>query len=305
MKNFLYKLIYGSKNSPLITALLLVTIFLFVSSVYAWILFNDKVSNGDLNGGIEYDPIKASYEIYYKDQEGTTQLMLGFPKENEAPIEMHTYDSVFVQKNQFNPIIVRIVIESPDLLEACQDGSTKTLTVSMTKRTIADSVDENDNPVHGNAWKDSYYFTSVMNYAAMIEPRNIDLSGNDQSKRNNIYNTGYNALFEAVSNTDPTPVFKGGITTKSFVKDANRPSDVTATNADKTEEITLQVSYTKDDFRIIDNTDVKKLVIYVAINYDRELLINSHFIATNLSQGLDIIAVEFYSDLEIMTLREN
>ena len=301
MKNILYKLIYGSKNSPLIATLLIVAIFLFVSSVYAWILFNDKVSNGDVNGGIEYDPIKATYEIYHKDQEGATQLIVGFPNDGEDPIEMHTYDSVFVQKNQFNPIIVRIIIESPDLEDACQDGSTKTLTVSITKKTIADT-----NDAHGNAWKDSYYFSSVMNFAAMVEPRNIDLSGNDQSDKNNIYNAGYSALFDPVNGTtDPTPVFKNSVTTKSFVKDASRPAEAAATNTDKSEEITLQVTYTKDDFRIIDNTDVKKLVVYVAINYDRELLINSHFIATNLSQGLDIIAVEFYSDLEIMTLREN
>ncbi len=300
MKNFLYKLIYGSMNSPLITALLLVTIFLFVSSVFAWILFNDKVSNGDVNGGIEYDPIKATYEIYHKDQEGTTQLIVGFPNDGEDPIEMHTYDSVFVQKNQFNPIIVRIIIESPDLEDACQDGSTKTLTVSITKKTIADTQN-----AHGNAWKDSYYFSSVMNFAAMLEPRNLDLSGSDQTDKDNIYHAGYDALFDPANGTiDPTPVFKNSVTAKSFVKDANRPQNVAATNSDKNEEITLTVQYTKDDFRIIDNTDVKKLVIYVAINYDRELLINSGFAAVTLSSGLDIIAAEFNTDLEIMTLRE-
>ena len=300
MKNFLYKLIYGTKNSPLIATLLIVTIFLFISSVYAWILFNDTVSNGNMNGNTEYDPIKATYEIYHKNQEGTTELMVGFPRDDEDPIEMHTYDSVFVQKNQYNPIIVRIIVESPDLLDACQDGSSKTLTVSITKKTIADTQN-----AHGNAWKDSYYFSSVMNFAAMLEPRNLDLSGDDQADKDNIYHAGYDALFDpANGTTDPTPVFKNSVTAKSFVKDANRPQNVAATNSDKNEEITLTVQYTKDDFRIIDNTDVKKLVIYVAINYDRELLINSGFAAVTLSSGLDIIAAEFNTDLEIMTLRE-
>lgn len=304
MFKFLYKLIYGTKNSPLIATLLIVTIFLFVSSVYAWILFNDTVSNGNMNGGVEYDPIKATYEIYHKNQEGTTLLIEGFPGDGDDPIEMHTYDSVFVQKNQYNPIIIRVIIESPDLLDACQDGSSKTLTLSITKKTIADSVDGENNPVHGNAWKDSFYFTSVMNFAAMVEPRNIVLTGNSETVYETIYHAGYDNLFDPVSNTDPTPVFKQGVTAKSFVKDANRPSNVAASTNDKSEEITLQVTYTKDDFRIIDNTDVKKLVVYIAVNYDRELLINSGFAAVTLSQGLDIIAAEFNTDLEIITIKD-
>ena len=303
MFKFLYKLIYGTKNSPLIVTLLLVTIFLFVSSVYAWILFNDSVQNGPMNGGVEYDPIKATYEIYYKDQMGETNVRYGFPKEDEDPIEMHTYDSVFVQKNEYNPLVVRVIIESEDLMTEAESGGEKTITIQLTKKTIADSVVDNET-VHGNAWKDSYYFTSVMEFGIMKEPSNIDLSGDDNSDMHNIYNAGYSAGFEPTNGTvDPTPVFKSGITTTSFVKASARPENVAATNADKNEVISLSTTYTYSDFRTIDDSGVKKLVIYVLINYDRELMLNGHFAAVSLTHGLDLIAAEFYSDLEIITIK--
>ena len=303
MFKFLYKLIYGTKNQPLIVSLLLITIFLFVSSVYAWILFNDSVSNSPMNGNTEYDPIKATYEIYYKDQMGQTQLREGFPRDEEDPFEMHTYDSVFVQKNEYNPVILRVIIESPDLLEAAQDNQTKTMTFQITKKTIADSVDENSQTIHGNAWKDSFYFTSVISFAATLEPSTVDLSGSDTQDMENIYAAGYSYFFDVASANDPTPVFKNGITFVSFVKDSQRPQNVNPTNNDKSEVIELSVSYTKNDFREIDDSGVNKLVVYIAMNYDRELLINGGFAAVTLTQGLDILAATFATDLELITIK--
>ncbi|MCR4660503.1 MAG: hypothetical protein K5765_00705 [Clostridia bacterium] len=282
MLEFLKKLVGKSNKGSAIVVLFFTALFLFVTSVYAWFLLTDTATQGPVNGMTEYDPIVATYDVYYKNMNGDV-ISTDF---DDDEISMHTYDSVFRYKNTDNPLVVRITIESEDLYNAASTDSDSTLTFIITRKVITGN--------NSNALASSLYFSSVMDFGMAIERSNFgtstDLEGEDY------YSEAYSQYFTNTSDTDPTPKFVDSVTSKTFVK------DTTDKDSEKETTITFAMTYNKNDFKTIGEKTV--LVYYLLVNYNQDVLEVGNHVAADFAEGLDLVATTFATDLDKITIKE-
>ena len=271
MFKFIKSLMKSNKKPLLLSIFSLIGAFaLLVVAVgsFAWYSSNKNTQTNGLSLTVGCDDVFANYNVYMKDDDGIVVSGLTL----DDTIVIHTFDSVFTAKNQYNPVFVRITVVSASLY-ANSSASNDNLTFTIYRQNIAaaDSVT-------------SYYLTSVMEFAMAAEDPSVSYA-NDTA----IYTANYSSFFQDYSNVDKTPVFKNAANAQAYVSGNTKASS-----------LVFNVQYNQSSWR--NNNGTYELNIILAINYSRDLMESGNFASSSLSSGLENIAINFASDLDKIVL---
>lgn len=271
MFKFISQIMKSNKKPLLLSIFSLIGAFallLVAVGSFAWYATNKNASVANMSLKVGADDVFATYQVYMKDDDGNVVSNKTLSDE----VVVHTFDSVFTAKNRYNPIFIRITVTS-DSLYSSSTVSSKNMNFTISRQDIqaADSVT-------------SRYFTSVMQFAMALESPSA--SYDDAT---DLYSTVYSEYMQNYSNTDPTPVFKNAASPQSFVSGNS-----------KLDSISFNLSYTSSSWK--NNNGTHELNIFLMINYGRDLIVDGGFASSDMSAGLDNIAIGFTSDLDTITI---
>ena len=271
MGEFLKKLknLPGKQRAKLVYALISVVtsaaVLIAATTTMAWFSSNRDVDASRMQIATEYDDLTARCAVYLWDvdtekgvsqNEDSTNILLNQGK------PFLTYDTIFVERNRYNPVIVEITVTG----ERYQNkGGTLTVTVERAPDQVTPAyVDDAGSPVaeqHSND-TDSFFFTSVMNFAcgkvAFTQQASYgEASDAFKSADDQIYQEAKAAF--VTENSSKILEFNNGVTPVNFIDDSD-PEDLK-----KKDSVSFAITYHAGDWQS------NELKVYLFINYDDEL----------------------------------
>lgn len=228
------------KSSKLKIVVPLVGVIFSLASVFtgtfAWFTTLSTVTASSMSIKLYADNTKITCSGY-KYNIAQSEVM-SLDESNAMNFALNQYDMVFTELNKYDPLYIQLTLTGTSL------ETSGTFNIVL-ERDIEKNVMDEDNHL-------SSYFTSITKYAAKgnsAYTNGIYVSGNSSQTWNHLQTVFHD---EDVS---------GNLITSKF-------TTITTSGYEKTNTITLPVSYTANDF--VGNS----LIIYLYINYDVTLVTN-------------------------------
>lgn len=272
--------------ASLVIKCITVVFLMFATAIasFAWFTNNQNVKNKDIQMGIHSEDATATFYVYKYDITSDTETVhvetCVTTQNDVAPIKLdfNQYDTVFVDRNKYTPIVIRVDVESENL----HLGANETGSVSFT-------VIRNHTLREAN----KYYTSDILRFTT-VTPRNIQSTGSQYDV--DLYK-GF--LDDYYDNTkSETAVSAANLTDLSIVFS----NDPTSTSYD---EIIITNNYTNNDLELLpgsgDEDDSYRLTVYLFLSYD-EVLINNY---TGGDAGFGTQELDFLNDLTLVNVKND
>ena len=277
----------SKKNiASLVIKSITVVFLMFATAIasFAWFTNNQNVKNKDIQMGIHSEDATATFYVYKYDIESeieTVDVQTCVTTQNDVvPIilDFNQYDTVFVDRNKYTPIVIRVDVESENL----HLGANETGSVSFT-------VIRNHNLREAN----KYYTSDILRFTT-VTPRNIQTTGSQYDV--DLYKGFIDDYYDDTKNA--TTVAAASLTNLSIIFSDDSTSG-------SYEEIVITSSYTNSDLVLLpgtgDEEDSYRLTVYLFLSYD-ETLINDY---TENSIGFSSQELDFLNDLTLVNVKND
>ena len=271
-------------NFTVTLVLLVVTLFAFLSVHYGWFSNNRTVTATGMNISLDYDDTVALYWVYKYD----TVRELGSKQSKQSAtvtvdntisnLELLTYDYIFIERNENNPVIFRIDMTGEKV------NQTGTITVKLKRSTPDGStmntlVNSDDDGLFA-------YISSCVYFKASALSTLHQYFGDSNQAQNNLWKYGIEA-FSHVSDSE----------IKRFVTCTSGDEHSTTRTYSKVDELTFSVTYTAEDW--VDNT----LSFFIFMDYDPTYVDYTYLDSHKNAQSGDLssIALDLRNDFVMIS----
>ena len=263
-----------------------VVFLMFATAIasFAWFTNNQNVKNKDIQMGIHSEDATATFYVYKYDissEVETVDVQTCVTTQNDiVPIvlDFNQYDTVFIDRNKYTPIVIRVDVESENL----HLGNNETGNVSFT-------VIRN----HSLREENKYYTSDILRFTT-VTPRNIQSTGSQYAV--DLYKGFIDDYYEDTKNS--TTVSAASLTSYSIVFS----NDSTSSSY---EEIVITTNYTNNELELLagtgDEEDSYRLTVYLFLSYD-EVLINNY---TGGDAGFGTQELDFLNDLTLVNVKND
>ena len=323
----------SKKNIASLIIKSITVVFLMFATVVAsvaWLTNNKNVKNKDIQMGIHTEDAQATFYIYrYNiDTSEVDKITCAVTQDVVTPMNLvfNQYDTVFVDRNKYTPMIIRVDVDSTNL--GLASGETGTVSLNLI-RSIASRMEEklytsdilrftvvdartvsiNSLPSDIRTIYNNFSSTELENFNKAIngEITEETMAANTSTYANvyKVFKAYNNALYDGFledyyeKTKNATVVANNNLTSKSF----NFSLDSTFSTY---HEITIYDTYNSNDSLTVLSTDgddtLYRLTLYLFVSYDEALIsevINSQG-ATFGSQEVD-----FHNDLTLINVINN
>ncbi len=244
---------------------LMILLIPLVSATFAWDSLNKENQSGSMALKVDVENATAAYTVYKYDIESNKAVILN----DFTNIALNHYDQVFLDRNKFTPLIIRIEVESEHLNE----NTGGSLTISIGRNA------EHQQGVN--------YSSNVIRFSGTLKPYTITPNGDDYSTFYNTFQDDfYDTIYNLNTSGDSFTIAGSTVSSKAYSS-----LDVAAT------ELPLNLTYSSSDV-IVTNDPIygqtKKVIVFLYFTYDQ-----SEVVAHAQGIGREI---EFTDDLTSITV---
>ena len=236
-------------------------VFVFGGVVFGWFYDNRISAAGGMNATMRPDDLRVNYFVYAYDLFGDETVSDLYSINN---LKMNPYDMIFVHRNDFTPVVVRIEISGDNSLS--KSGA---ITVNILRDTLIDQTSPD-------------YFSSVVKFSCVF---GAEILGSTAA-----------ATFDNVANI----IENGSPLGKDYFKTASLSSTVKAFFYEsegtyfKHDNVAFTVNYSESDF----NGDTLNLYLY--FDYDKTRI--EEFILLNTGGGASFTENELSAENDLIEI---
>lgn len=260
---------------------LIVSFSMLIVSSLAWLTTNRWLKSEDMNMGLHIDDTSAVYKVYKFDLDKMKGIEEN--KNGEAltitNVEMNSYDTIFVVKNQYSPVFAQIRLSRNSNNSSMPLNGTVYITIHR---------DSSINPFDKDG-KLSERISSVLRFTAIIDTTKADL---EKTNANELYNHINSSYASIKAYTDQKPE------SKTFITAHGEGVDHSHT---KNDTIAISLKYTEDCW-YTDDQGNDHLNLYLYMSYDAQLVdcyMKQH---ANSELSLDDTTYDFANDLKYVSV---
>lgn len=262
-----------------------VALLFFATAIatYAWFTNNQNVKNKNIQMGIHSEDAQATFYVYKYDvtsEVETVDVQTCITSQDDVvpiALDFNQYDTVFVDRNKYTPIVIRVDVEGTDLHLSNNETGTVSFTVIRAH----------------SAREDGEYYTSDILRFTTVYPQNIASGANYDVE---LYKGFLEDYYDDTKNA--TAVSNASLSSRSFIFS----NDSTSANYN---EIVITSSYTNSDLTALDNNNDEdtayRLSVYLFLSYD-EVLITEY---TGSSIGFGSQELDFLNDLTLINVKND
>lgn len=234
---------------------LIVSFSMLIVSSLAWLTTNRWLKSEDMNMGLHIDDTSAVYKVYKFDLDKMTGIdrIIHEDKSEEiltiTNVEMNSYDTIFVVKNQYSPVFAQIRLSRNSNNSSMPLNGTVYITIHR---------DSSINPFDKDG-KLSERISSVLRFTAIIDTTKADL---EKTNANELYNHINSSYASIKAYTDQKPE------SKTFITAHGEGDDHSHT---KNDTIAISLKYTEDCW-YTDDQGNDHLNLYLYMSYDAQLV---------------------------------
>lgn len=262
-----------------------VALLFFATAIasFAWFTNNQNVKNKNIQMGIHSEDAQAIFYVYKYDvtsEVETVDVQTCITSHDDVvpiTLDFNQYDTVFVDRNKYTPIIIRVDVEGTNLFLSNNETGTVSFNVIRT---------------HTAREEGKYYTSDILRFTT-VYPQNI-ASGSNYNVE--LYKGFLDDYYDDTKNA--TAVSNASLISRSFTFS----NDSTSTNYN---EIVITSSYTNNDLVALDNNNNEdtayRLSVYLFLSYD-EVLITEY---TGSSIGFGSQELDFLNDLTLINVKND
>ena len=266
---------------------LIVSFSMLIVSSLAWLTTNRWLTSEDMGMGIHVDDTSAVYKVYKFDLDKMTGIdrIIHEDKSEEiltiTNVEMNSYDTIFVVKNQYSPVFAQIRLSRNSNDSSMPLNGTVYITIHR---------DSSINPFDKDG-KLAERISSVLRFTAIIDTTKEDLT---KTSAKELY-TYINSSFEKIEKYDDT---YEGDDSKTFISAHGDGEDHSHV---KNDSITISLNYTEGCW-YNDDQGNEHLNLYLYMSYDTQLVecyMKQH---ADSELSLDDTTYDFANDLKYVSV---
>lgn len=296
-------------NVGLSFALVIVTLFVFMSFHFGWFASNETVSANGMNISVDHDDTVATYYIYQYDtvtEKGSTSTtgQGGSTTPNTiANLNMSSYDTIFHERNKYNPVVIRIEISGTKVSE------TGTITVYLDRLVSLPNNGATPPSLALDGENDSKfgYFSSCIHFKALTTAESKLL--NDHLGEDNADDLIWTHTTQGLADNPETEANEAapaivditsntGTTSFTSITSGTVEGDQGSRTYAKQAQLAFVITYGADNW--VGTGDNRKLNVYLYLNYDEDLVscaFSDSGMSLDNSDSLAQISLDLLDDL--------